>query len=257
MNEKLLLGAAAAAIICVGGYFGYGAWRDNQAQKTVTAWINAQPVYAMVLKDHPAAAPRFLDHFLGPYRQGGMAGVEAAKVEMQQILDVNYTIDYVWYFDDIALRNFLTSEYNFIQALQKNDPTRSLCSKYLKDSSQFAEAGKIAGGNLLEKYMKASEDLFVSAIPHKLYPVWPGVQNYNKYVDTAKISMVFGIAQQFSSGQIEQAFQSGSQNDCTTVVLMDYALIKADPRVASILWRSNMESMRSEVVARRKAGGSE
>lgn len=244
------------------GYFVYSKKMEEQAKiDAVNTYIASQPVLQLVLKDHPKNAGFFFSHFAHHYeKNGGKAGMEAAMPEMQQAIDQNYLIDHIWYYDEAALRNYLIREYNFLATLKKNDPKGAVCTSYIKDSNTYAAAAKTAGGDFHKLYMDSSAKLFKSAIPHKLYAIWPGVPGYKEELQKVMMKFVMGMvmAARNDPKLVETLKNPGiSGRDCSLALLMDGALVQMSPPEMSLLWRGMMETARPTIEAERKKRGYE
>jgi hypothetical protein len=244
------------------GYFVYSKKMEEKAKiEAVQAYIAGQPSLQLVLKDHPKNAGFFFTHFANAFeKNGGLAGMEAAMPEMQQAIDQNYLIDNIWYYDEMALRNYLVREYNFLVSLKKNDPKGAVCTAYIKDSTNFGPAARAAGGDLHKLYMDSSAKLFKSAAPHKLYAIWPGVPGYKE--ELQKVMMKFVMAMIMSARNDPKVVEtlknpSLAGRDCTLALLMDGALVQMSPPEMSLLWRAMMEQARPTIEAERKKRGYE
>jgi len=262
---KITMTHIIVAILLVAGGVGFFVYSKKMEQaakiEAVNAYIAAQPALQLVLKDHPKNAGFFFSHFASAFeKNGGVAGMEAAMPEMQQALDQNYLIDHIWYYDEKALRNYLVHEYNFLVSMKKNDPKGAVCTAYIKDSTTHAAAARAAGGDLHKLYMDSSAKLFKSAIPRKLYAIWPGVPGYKE--ELQKVMMKFVMAMVMSARNDPKLVETLKNpnlagRDCTLALLMDGALVQMSPHEMSLLWRAMMEQARPTIEAERKKRGYE
>lgn len=250
-------------LLCILLAGGYGAWswqgQKAEAKKTVEEWIQSNPVNAMILQDHPEAYPRFYSHFLKYYEDRGAGGLKDAQTEMQQIANASYLVDYMWYVSDAAVKDNLVREYVFLKALVENDKGkgkkkgRGICEKYLKNSALFQRARETAGGSLHDDYIRSSEELFKSALPRKLHPVWPGAPDFKAYVTQSLLSYTVVLRQLYpDSPELEAAFRDTGGQNCKTLLMLYYALLQMPPPQMSLLWRTILEFERTSLLEARK-----
>ncbi|MEZ0260925.1 MAG: hypothetical protein ACAH80_07935 [Alphaproteobacteria bacterium] len=244
------------------GFFVYSKKMEEKAKlEAINGYIANQPVLQLVLKDHPKNAGFFFSHFAHHYeKNGGLPGMEAAMPEMQQAIDQNYLVDHIWYYDEMALRNYLVREYNFLVSMEKNDPKGAVCTAYIKDSMTYKSAAAAAGGDLHKLYMDSSAKLFKSAIPHKLYAIWPGVPGYKEELQKVMMKYVLSLIRLANSDPalIASLQKPGIDGrDCKLAKLMDGALVQLTPPEMSLLWRGMMETARPALDAARKKRGYE
>jgi hypothetical protein len=253
-----------AFLIIVGGAGAYiynSKMEEKKKAEAIQAFIANQPVVQLVLKDHPAQALWITQHFTYHYeKNGGVAGMEASLTELQQVIDQNYAIDHVWYFDEMALRNYLVREYNFLMALNKKDPKGTVCTAYLKNPASFQAAAGLAGGDYFKLYMDSSAKLFKSAIPHKLYAIWPGVPGYQEELQKVMMKFIMSMIRSARNDpQLIATLQTPNMatRTCAVATIMTGSLVTMTPPEMSLLWRAMMESARPALVAERKKRGSE
>lgn len=260
-NMPMFLTLGGMALVVAGYFYFQSAQLEKEAVASVKKFIGSNPVNMMIIKDRPESASRFIAHYRAAYNTGGDKAMQAAQLDMQQIQNINYLPDYIWYVEDKPLRNYLQFEYAFLKKLMDLDDAKlaaieaskkkprggvpKMCEAYLANPANYAAASTAAGGDLFMGYMKSSKRLFQSAVSKKLYPMWPGVAVYK---DAVKMSFnsVTAMALRIYP-ELDLRGINKKQTSCQAYLSVLYAMIKQDDPTMSLVWRWSMEGRRLEV----------
>lgn len=260
-NMPMFLTLGGIALVVAGYFYFQSAQLEKEAVASVKKFISSNPVNMMIIKDRPEAGARFMAHYRAAYDAGGEKAMQAAQMDMQQIQNINFLPDYIWYVEDKPLRNYLQFEYAFLKKLMDLDdakiaaiaaskknprgPMPKMCEAYIANPANYAAASTAAGAELFIGYMKSSKRLFLSAVPKKLYPMWPGVSVYK---DAVKMSYnsVTAVALRIYP-ELDLRGINKKQTSCQAYLSVLYATIKQDDPTMSLMWRWSMEGRRLEV----------
>lgn len=252
---------AGLALCLLGGIILYFYSYANR-QKAIAAWVNGYPANALVLKAHPDTRTLFEKHFGFYYDRSGQDGLARGQLEMQQIINMNYLIDYIWSVKDDDIRRFVTAQLALLERLaklQQNKP--GLCERYYADSVLFEEVEQAAGGRLFLDFMLASEKLLLSAEDGQDYKMTPKHPNYRAAVTEARRSFweTFTAANPgLSTEQLQQAVHLFNPTvSCAGYASYLRTLLNMNQSFMPLYWRDGQEQGRAAAEAARKARGAE
>lgn len=270
-----VIAGAIVFVLAGGGLFFHLDQQKKEAAAAVSNWITTQPVNAIILRDHPKSQGYLQRHFAAAYDTKGQAGLEPAQARLLPIFNEFFLVDYAWYIEDKALRNYLRKEYNFLMTLHdktkppavaagakkksKKKKAPPVCDQYVNNPTKDQAARKAVGDKIYDDYLKASEDLMLSASDKKLYPFWPGAEGYDTALKMSTAAYMSKIATLFPTEAASIALtlaesdpEQGKRPDCQTLLYLTYALLQMDTPYMSLLWRSGAESSRPRILAERQ-----
>lgn len=271
-----MIAGAIVIVLAGGGLFFHLDQQKKQAEAAVRNWITTHPVNAIILRDHPKSQTYLQRHFAAAYDAKGKAGLEPAQAELRPVFNEFFLVDYAWYVDDKTLKNYLRKEYNFLMTLHdkttpppeapgakkkksKKKKAPPVCDQYVNNPTKDQAARKAVGDKIYDDYLKASEDLILSAREKKLYPFWPGAEGYDTALQMSTTAYMSKIATLFPTEAASIALalaqstpEQGKRPDCQTLLYLSYAMLQMDTPYMSILWRSGAESSRPRILAERQ-----
>jgi hypothetical protein len=230
--------------LIVGGTYLFFWWRDNQAQAMAAQWIMQTPQLAMVAERDVSLAPVLKQRFIEPYKQFGDEGLQDTLIGVQQLLLATYLGDFVWQYDDAAIRAYLLAQLAVVQALQAKAQAREirLCESFLRDGELHQLVQDLVGADKLAAYTKAGEVLLLSAQRNTVFNPLPNADGYTDKLRAALMNYAAQYKQIYPRSPLPNAAAIASVGNraCSQLAPELFVLLKLPAEQMSILWRNGV-----------------
>lgn len=230
--------------LIVGSTYLFFWWRDNQAHSMAAQWIMQTPQLAMVAERDVAAAPALKQRFVEPYKQFGEDGLRDTLTGVQQLLLATYLGDFVWQYDDAAIRSYLLAQLAVVQAVQAKAQAREirLCESFLRDGDLYPVVQDMIGTDKLAAYTKAGEALLLSAQRNTVFNPLPNADGYTDKLRAALMAYAATYKQTYPRSPLPNAAAIASVGNraCSQLAPELFVLLKLPVEQMSILWRNGV-----------------
>lgn len=254
--ETMKLAILGIVLLVCAGAFGVHKFNQAQAAKAKAEAINAviakDPVYQMIIADHPRAKG-LIDYYLGKgYDEKGAAGVAAPDTQDALMLALFplYVTDYNWYVKPDALYNMLSYNYLLLQALAKNPKGKAQCANLLDFKAQYAGLAAVVDEKMMHEYATSVRYLFLSARDKQLPRYWPGAPGYAQAVQTVSVHLAGKMMQLDPDGVRKLALEVGQKTpkiSCSDLLEITYSTLQLPREEMALAWGAGIERVRAEL----------
>lgn len=233
--------ALGAIILAVGGSF---LLRQIKSGRELEHWMISEPAIQLILEKNPEQVRYLKEFFRGPYVRQGVLGLNRAKLDAMWMWNKNNQADYIWQYMDYRIDEHIRAELLFVHALDQGDGNHGICEQVFAGTATIGYAIQIAGEKVYLQFMKASEQLLLSARDGYVHPL-TGSNITAKARDDIYQKALFQMIDKGQSLRPDWPLarhvgimkKPDPKKSCTEYSHALSALLSLDPDTRSLIWR--------------------